>query len=86
MWADFKRILGIRKLKAIHLNDSKMPCGSRRDRHENLGKGHIPLTTFKQIMNDKQLKNIPKVLETPSIDGITEYKKEIAQLKRMITS
>ncbi len=72
MWDDFKKIIGIRKLKAIHLNGSKMPCGSRRDRHENLGKGEIPLETFKWIMNDPSLTSIPKILETPSVDGITE--------------
>ena len=80
----FKKTIGIRKLKAIHLNDSKTKFNSRKDRHENIGKGEIPLKTFELIMNDKQLQNIPKVLETPSQDGIIEYKKEIKLLRNMI--
>jgi deoxyribonuclease IV len=83
-WKNFDAILGLPKLKAIHLNDSKMPCASFKDRHENIGKGHIPLTTFKLIMQDPRLASIPKVLETPSDDGITEYKEEIALLKKYV--
>jgi|SaaInlLV_10m_DNA_2_1039722.scaffolds.fasta_scaffold00046_41 deoxyribonuclease IV len=81
-WAKFKRILGIRLLKAIHLNDSKTELGSKKDRHENLGKGKIPIKIFELIMNDSLLKNIPKVLETPN--GEIFYKKEIALLKKMV--
>ncbi|MCK4517929.1 deoxyribonuclease IV [Candidatus Babeliales bacterium] len=83
-WAKFAKIIGMRKLKAIHLNDSKTELGSRKDRHENIGKGKIPKKTFELIMNDKRLSGIPKVLETPSTDGVTEYKREIKLLRNMI--
>lgn len=80
---NLKKIVGIRKLKAIHLNDSKTEFNSRKDRHENIGKGTIGLEAFKLIMNDERLKNIPKILETPVVQG-DEYKKEIELLKRMV--
>jgi deoxyribonuclease-4 len=83
-WNLFDTIIGRAHLKVIHLNDSMMPCASRKDRHENIGKGKIPLTTFSMIMNDPSLADIPKILETPSDDGITEYREEIKLLREMI--
>ncbi|MFC1557861.1 deoxyribonuclease IV [candidate division KSB1 bacterium] len=62
---EFDKIIGMDKLKVIHLNDSKKELGSRKDRHEHVGKGHIGLQAFRLLMNDKRLKNIPKILETP---------------------
>jgi len=82
-WAHFAETIGMNTLKLIHLNDSKMPCGSKKDRHENLGKGTIPLSTFELLINDPALQAIPKILETPSDDDITIYKKEIILLKEM---
>jgi len=79
---EFKKIVGIKKLKAIHLNDSKTECGSRKDRHANLGNGKISLKTFQEIMQNESLKNIPKILETPDPD---KYAKEIEMLKKFAT-
>jgi deoxyribonuclease-4 len=79
----FSRIIGMGRLKAIHINDSKNELGSRKDRHANLGKGKIPLKAFRLIMNDKRLQKIPKVLETPGDATGEIYKKEISKLKRM---
>lgn len=70
--------VGIRKINAIHLNDSKTELGSKKDRHENLGLGYIPKKIFKLIMKDERLKHIPKVLETPDS---SLYEKEIKYLK-----
>ncbi|RKZ29146.1 deoxyribonuclease IV [bacterium] len=64
-WREFDEILGIDKLAVIHLNDSKHDLGSRKDRHEHIGKGYIGLDGFRNIMNDDRLSNIPMVLETP---------------------
>jgi len=64
----FDRILGLSKLKVIHLNDSKKAFGSRVDRHENIGKGMIGLDAFRFIMHDDRLNGIPKILETPGGD------------------
>ncbi|MCK5165024.1 MAG: deoxyribonuclease IV [Desulfobacula sp.] len=62
---EFDRIVGIRFLKAMHLNDSKKPLGSKVDRHESIGKGSLGLVPFQFIMNDSRFNDIPMVLETP---------------------
>ncbi|NLC64574.1 MAG: deoxyribonuclease IV [Erysipelothrix sp.] len=75
----FDAVIGLDKLKAIHLNDSKNVCGSRKDRHEKIGEGHIGLETFEKIINHPKLKHLPFYLETPNeLDG---YQKEIELLK-----
>lgn len=66
---DFDRIVGLDRLKVIHLNDSKDPFGSMRDRHENLGKGNVPEPVFTHIFNDPRLTHVPKILEVPGIEG-----------------
>jgi len=62
---EFDEIIGLDRLKCMHMNDSKKILGSRVDRHENIGKGFIGLVGFTNIMNDKRIKHIPKILETP---------------------
>lgn len=62
---EFDSIIGLKYLKAFHLNDSKKGLGERVDRHEHIGKGKIGLNGFRFIMNDNRFSNIPKVLETP---------------------
>lgn len=75
----FDEIIGIDKLKAIHLNDSKMPFASNKDRHEKIGEGTLGLQAFINIINHPKLKDLPFYLETPNeIDG---YQKEIELLK-----
>lgn len=81
MWAHFNDTIGVHLLKAIHLNDSKMPLNSRRDRHENLGKGTISLEVLKLFAVDPALAEVPVILETPTEDGITEYQQELALLR-----
>ncbi len=63
--ADFDSKIGFRHLYMIHLNDSKKELGTRVDRHEHIGKGHIGLKAFELIMTDKKLQGIPKIIETP---------------------
>lgn len=78
---EFDRIIGLEKLKAIHLNDSKNPIGAHKDRHEKIGEGYIGTAAFERIINHPALKNLPFYLETPNdIDG---YAKEIALLKSL---
>ncbi|MFC1894421.1 deoxyribonuclease IV [Candidatus Dependentiae bacterium] len=79
----FEKILGKTILKVIHLNDSKTDLNSRVDRHANIGKGKIPLSIFKLIMNDKRFQQIPKILETP-IQNENDFISEIELLKKMI--
>ena len=70
---DFDKIIGLQKLKAIHLNDSMMPFASRKDRHEKIGKGTIGCDAFIRIINHNSLKYLPFLLETPNeLDGYAE--------------
>lgn len=78
---EFDKILGLEKIKAVHLNDSKLPLGSRKDRHANLGEGEIGLDAIERIINHPALKGCPFLLETPG--GMDNYKKEIEMLKQM---
>jgi len=64
-FAEFDRIVGLKRLKLFHLNDSKKPLGSRVDRHEHLGKGHLGLEPFRLIVNDPRFRKLPMILETP---------------------
>lgn len=76
---EFDSIIGLDRLKTIHLNDSKMPFNSNKDRHEKIGEGSIGLDAIIRIINHPKLKNLPFYLETPNeLDG---YKKEIELLK-----
>lgn len=78
---EFDKIIGIEKLKAIHLNDSKNPLSSHKDRHECIGEGHIGIEAFERIINHPQLRNLPFYLETPNeLEG---YKKEIEILRNL---
>lgn len=77
---EFDRIIGLDKLYAIHMNDSKNPFESHKDRHEKIGEGSIGLEAMKKIINNPRLKNLPVFLETPNeLDG---YKAEIELLKK----
>lgn len=73
MWQEFDRWIGLKKLKAIHLNDSKQNLGSRVDRHEHIGKGKIGETGFRLLMQDQRFAKIPMVLETPKHDDPKKY-------------
>ena len=67
LFNDVETLIGMEHLKVLHLNDSKRDCGSRIDRHEDVGKGLIGLEPFRWIMQDERLRDIPKILETPGI-------------------
>jgi deoxyribonuclease-4 len=70
--AEFDRIVGLKRLTVLHINDSKAALGSRVDRHDNLGKGKIGLDAFRWIMNAPELAMIPKILETPKGKDLAE--------------
>jgi deoxyribonuclease-4 len=78
--AQFDRIIGFSRLRAVHLNDSKAALGSRVDRHAPLGEGRIGLETFGRIMRDPRFAGIPLILETPEQE---RWAKEIALLYRL---
>ena len=76
---EFDKVIGIDRLKAIHINDSKNPFESHKDRHEKIGEGYIGIEAFERIVTHPILKDLPFYLETPNeLDG---YAKEIALLK-----
>lgn len=77
---EFDRIIGIERLKAIHLNDSLTPFGAKKDRHEKIGKGQIGWDAIVRIINHPRLRDLPFYLETPNeIDG---YAEEISRLRK----
>jgi deoxyribonuclease-4 len=77
---EFDRVVGLDRLAALHLNDSKTALGSRVDRHEHIGKGKIGLDAFRFIMRDRRLRKIPKVLETPKGKDLAE---DVANMKTL---
>ena len=77
---EFDRILGLGRLRAIHLNDSKNPMGSHKDRHEQIGQGSIGLESFGRIINHPALRHLPFYLETPQED-VWGYGREITLLR-----
>ena len=79
--AEFDRIIGLDRLKALHLNDSKNPFASHKDRHELLGEGSLGLETFRSVVNHPALRDKPMILETPN--ELPGYAKEIAVLRNM---
>lgn len=84
MVESFDRIVGLDRLRAIHLNDSKKGFGSRVDRHEHIGKGELGIEPFRFIMNDPRLAHLPKVLETPKGEDMAEDKENIALLRGLV--
>ncbi len=79
---EFDRVIGIQKLKALHLNDSKNPCGSHKDRHEKIGQGFLGIETFERIVNHPVLSQLPMILETPN--ELPGYAAEISRLKSLV--
>ena len=79
--SEFDRIIGLDRLKALHVNDSKNPFASHKDRHELLGQGSLGLETFRAIVNHPALKDKPMILETPN--ELPGYQQEIALLREM---
>ena len=67
-FAAFDRIVGLERIRAFHLNDSKKPCGSRVDRHEHIGKGCLGLDPFRMLLNDPRFAQHPMLLETPKLE------------------
>ena len=83
MWAHFEDGIGLDRLGLFHLNDSKHPMGSRKDRHEEIGLGTLGEEPFRRIMTDPRFQAVPKILETPKGDDlVTKDRRAIALLRR----
>ena len=79
--AEFDRVIGLDRLKALHLNDSKNPCGAHKDRHEKIGQGYLGLETFRRILHHPALQGLPMILETPN--ELPGYAEELALLRTL---
>lgn len=79
--AEFDRVVGLDRLKALHLNDSKNPFHSHKDRHECIGRGSLGMDTFAHVVNHPALRGLPMILETPN--ELPGYAEEIAALRAL---
>ncbi len=79
----FDDIIGLEKLRVIHINDSKNKKGDRKDRHANIDDGHIGFETLHRFCHHPKLQSVIKILETPWIDGKAPYKEEIELLRKI---
>jgi deoxyribonuclease-4 len=93
-FGQFERLVGVERLKAFHLNDSKKPLGSRVDRHEHIGRGFVGLGAFRRLVNDPRFRDLPMMLETPKTEGRGPNvvavdpldKRNLDRLRRLIVS
>ena len=81
---EFDDIVGLKRLQVIHFNDSKKPFGSKKDRHEHIGGGELGLEPFRNIMNDRRLNRVPKILETPKSDDLHEDIENLKILRSLV--
>lgn len=83
MLEDFDREIGLSNLHCLHINDSKHPLGSRKDRHENIGDGLIGEQAFARLLNDKRLAHLPMILETPMGDDDLGHARDLDKLRSL---
>jgi len=76
----FERLIGVERLKAFHVNDSKKPLGSRVDRHAHIGEGFLGLDAFRRLVNDRRFREMPMMLETPKTEGRSPHRIQIDPL------
>ena len=81
---EFDKEIGLDKIKCIHINDSKNPLGSHKDRHENIGYGTIGFDNLIKVIYNERLSNIPRILETPYVNEKAPYKEEIDNIKEKV--
>jgi deoxyribonuclease-4 len=80
----FDDVIGLDRLRIIHMNDSMKELGSRRDRHEHIGKGHIGLDGFRNFVNDRPLEKVPMILETPKGEDLAEDIENLSVLRGLV--
>lgn len=80
----FDDVIGLGRLRIIHANDSKKELGSKRDRHEHIGQGHIGLAGFRNFVNDPRLADVPMIIETPKGDDLSEDIENLKVLRGLV--
>jgi len=85
-FSEFDRVIGLKWIRAFHVNDSKKDLGSRVDRHDHIGKGKIGESGFASLMQDERFRAIPHLLETPKGDDLAEDRANLATLRRLASS
>jgi deoxyribonuclease IV len=84
VFREFDKMIGLKRVKAIHLNDSRKPLGSRVDRHEHIGKGTLGLEAFRLVMNDRKFSEVPKILETKKDKEMSEDRMNLKVLRGLV--
>ncbi|MBU1611350.1 MAG: deoxyribonuclease IV, partial [Proteobacteria bacterium] len=82
----FEAILGLDRLQFLHLNDSKHPLGSKKDRHEHIGQGEIGIEGFRALVNDPRIASLPMTLETPKEDDLEDDRVNLALVRSLVES
>jgi len=82
---ELEEIIGMEKVVAVHVNDSKREFGSRIDRHDHIGKGQVGDTAFRMVMNDPRLRGVPKILETEKSEDMHEDIENMARLTALVS-
>jgi deoxyribonuclease-4 len=85
-FGELSELIGMDRLAAFHLNDSKKPLGSRVDRHEHIGKGHLGLEPFRRLLNDPRFAGLPMCLETPKGPDLKEDVENLTTLRELFAS
>ncbi len=81
---ELERRVGLKRIKLVHLNDSKRELGSRVDRHEHIGQGQIGLEGFRLLLNDRRLSGLPMVIETPKENGLEKDRENLGVLRGLL--
>jgi deoxyribonuclease-4 len=83
-WQEIEELVGLERVKVIHLNDAKGDLGSRLDRHEHIGQGKMGLEPFRMLLNDERFRDLPMVLETPKGPDLSEDRENLRLLRSLI--
>ena len=83
-FGEFERVVGLERLQALHLNDSMNALGSRKDRHEHIGRGALGLPAFRLLLNDPRFAGLPMVLETPKGEDLAEDRENLSLLRALV--
>ena len=82
----FNKVVGTARIRCFHLNDTLKTLGSRKDRHAHIGAGELGKEAFRAVLNDRRFRKCPMVLETPKGDDLTEDRRNLRTLRRLLSA